>query len=193
MLNEFGARGRQGSVRQWGRLRGWGWLGSLTRTGLKTGHYRGSLSRIGLRGGLEVVEVLADGIADGPAPGIGAEGVGGFLVGKRDGLGESLGERGEGAGGAGLNVAADDGGQEAAEGGAEIAGGKVFAGEEIGQFAGEFIGGGGLGVFAGVVGVEVGMMGGAGSAALAAIGEGETTQGLAVLWAKRGHGWLLKL
>jgi hypothetical protein len=108
-----------------------------------------------------------------------------------DGLGESLAEVGEGAGGAGLNVAADDGGQEAAEGGAEIAGGKVLAGEEIGQFAGEFMGGTGLRVFAGVVGAEVGMMGGAGSAASAAVGESETTQGLAVLWTKRGHGWLL--
>jgi len=115
------------------------------------------------------------------------------MLGKMDGLGESLGEIGEGAGGAGLNVAADDGGQKAAEGGAEIAGGKVLAGEEIGQFAGEFIGGAGLGVLAGVVGAEVGMMGGAGSAALAAVGEGETTQGLAVLWAKRGYRWLLKL
>src|SRR2546425_920920 len=119
-----------------------------------------------------------------------------------DGLDESLGEIGEGSGGAGFNVAADDGGQEAAEGGAEIAGGKVLAGEEIGEVTGEFIGGAGLGVFAGVVGAEVGMMGGAGSAALAAVGKGETTQGLAVLiecgrraanWAKRGHRWLLKL
>src|SRR5260370_40604885 len=81
-LNEFGGRGRQGSVRRGGRLWGWGWLGSLTRTGLKTGHYRGSLIRIGLRGGLEVVEVLVDGIADGPAPGIGAEGVNVLVLGK---------------------------------------------------------------------------------------------------------------
>jgi len=53
-----------------------------------------------------------------------------------------------------------------------------------------------------VVGAEVRMAGGAGSAALAAVGKGETTQGLAVLiecgrgaanWTKRGHGWLLKL
>ncbi len=142
---------------------------------------------------MEVIEVLVDGLADGPTPGAGAEGVDVFVLSKMDGLGESLGEIGEGAGGAGLNVAADDGGQEAAEGGAEIAGGKVLAGEEIGQFAGEFIGGAGLGVFAGVIGAEVGMMGGAGSAALAAVGKGETTQGLAVLWAKRGHGWLLEL
>jgi len=109
------------------------------------------------------------------------------------GLDEGLGEIGEGAGGAGLDVAADNGGQEAAEGGAEIAGGEVLTGEEIGQLSGKFIGGAGLGVFAGVVGAEAGMAGGAGSAGLAAIGEGETTQGLAVLWAKRGHRWLLKL
>src|SRR6266851_1660562 len=127
-----------------------------------------------------MVEVLVDGIADGPAPPVGAEGVDVFLLGKMDGLGESLGEIGEGAGGAGLNVATDDSGQEAAEGGGEIAGGEVLAGEEIGQFAGEFIGGAGLGVFAGVIGAAVGLMGGAGSAALAAVGKGETTQGLAV-------------
>src|SRR5260370_36705245 len=170
-------------------------MGNLALTGLKTGHYRGSLSRrpFGWRRGLAVVEVLADGIADGFAPGVGAEGVDVLVLGKRDGLGESLGEIGEGAGGAGLNVATDDGGQEAAEGGAEITGGEVLAGEEIGQFAGELIGGAGSRVFAGVVGAEVGMMGGAGNAALAAVGKGETTQGLAVLWAKRGHRWLLKL
>jgi len=149
--------------------------------------------RLGWRGGVAVVEVLVDGIADGPAPRVVAEGVGVLVLGKMDGLGESLGEIGEGAGGAGLNVAADDGGQEAAEGGAEIAGGKVLAGEEIGEVTGEFIGGAGLGVFAGVVGAEVGMVGRAGSAALAAVGKGETTQGLAVLWAKRGHRCLLKL
>ena len=102
---------------------------------------------------------MADGIADGLAPRVVAEGVGVFVLGKMDGLDESLGEIGEGSGGAGFNVAADDGGQEAAEGGAEIAGGKVLAGEEIGEVTGEFIGGAGLGVFTGVVGAEVGMMG----------------------------------
>ncbi len=134
-------------MRRWGRLWGWGWLGSLIRR------------RFGLGGGVAVIEVLADGIADGLAPGVGAEGIGVLILGEMDGLDESLGEIGEGAGGSRLNVAADDGGQEATEGGAEIAGGKVFAGEEIGEFAGEFIGGAGLGVFAGVVGAEVGMMG----------------------------------
>jgi len=134
---------------------------------MKVGLYRGL--RIGGRGRIAVGEVLADGIADGSSPGVGAEGVDVLVLGKMDGLGESLGEIGEGAGGTGLNVAADDSGQEATEGGAEIAGGKALAGEEIGEFAGEFIAG-------------------AGSAALAAVGKGETTQGLAVLWAKRGHG-----
>ncbi len=43
-----------------------------------------------------MVEVLADGIADGLAPGVGAEGVDVLVLGKRDGLGESLGEIGEG-------------------------------------------------------------------------------------------------
>ena len=108
--------------------------------------------RFGWRGAVAIIEVLVDGIADGLAPRVVAEGVGVFVLGKMDGLGE-------GAGGAGFNVAADDGGQEAAEGGAEIAGGKVFAREKIGQFEGEFIGGAGLGFFAGVVGAEVGMVG----------------------------------
>jgi len=142
--------------------------------------------RFGWRGAVAIIEVLVDGIADGLAPRVVAEGVGVFVLGKMDGLGE-------GAGGAGFNVAADDGGQEAPEGGAEIAGGEVLAREEIGEVTGEFIGGAGLGVFAGVVGAEVGMMGRAGSAALAAVGKGETTQRLAVLWVKRGHRWLLKL
>ncbi len=149
--------------------------------------------RFGWRGGVPVIEVLADGIADGPAPGIGAESVDVLVLGKMDGLDEGLGEIGEGAGGARLDVTAGYAGDEAVEGGAEIAGGEVFTGEEIGEIAGEFIGGAGLGVFAGMVGAEVGMIARAGSAALAAIGEGETTQRLAVLWAKRGHGWLQKL
>ena len=142
------------------------------------------------RGVVTVVKVLADGIADGFAPPVGAEGVGVFMLGKMDGLGESLGQVGHGAGGTGFDVAAGYAGDEAAKGGAKIAGGKVLTGKEIGEVMGEFIGGAGPGFLAGVLGAEVGMMGGAGSAALAAIGEGETTQGRAVLWAKRGHGCL---
>src|SRR2546425_4289027 len=100
---------------------------------------------------------MVDGIADGLAPRVIAEGVGVFVLGMMDGLDESLGEIGEGAGGAGLNVAADDGGQKAPEGGAEIAGGKVLAGEEIGEVTGEFIGGAGLGGFVGVGGGGMGV------------------------------------
>ncbi len=134
---------------------------------------------------MAVIEVLTDGIADGPAPRVVAEGAGVFVLGKMDGLGESLGEIGEGAGGARLDVTAGYADDEAAEGGAEIAGGEVFAGEEIR--------GAGLGVFAGVVGAEVGMMRGAGSAALAAIRERKRTQGRAVLWTERGHKASLEL
>jgi hypothetical protein len=83
-----------------------------------------------------VVEVLVDGIADGFAPGVSAEGVDVLVLGKMDGLNEGLGEIGEGAGGAGLDVAASYAGDEAAEGGAEIAGGEVLAGKEIGQVVG---------------------------------------------------------
>ncbi len=147
------------------------------------------LERFG-RFGIGREKVVVVGVADGFAPAVVAKSVSVFVLGDMDGLHESLGQVGDGAGGAGLDVAADDGGQQAAEGGAKIAGGEVFAGEEIGQFAGKFIGSAGLGVFAGVVGAEVGMMG---RAALAAVGKGETTQGLAVLWAKRGHGCLQKL
>ena len=84
-------------------------------------------------GGIDsIFEVLADGIADGATPPVGAEGVDVLVLGKMDGLDEGLREIGDGAGGAGFDVPADDGGQEAAEGGAKISGGKVFAGEEIG-------------------------------------------------------------
>ncbi len=46
---------------------------------------------------------------------------------------ENLRHVGDGAGAFGLYVAADNGGDEAAEGGAEIAGGEVVAGEKVGQ------------------------------------------------------------
>jgi len=108
---------------------------------------------------LAVIEILADGIADDLAPGVCAEGVDVLVLGKMDGLNEGLGEIGEGASGARLDVTAGYAGDEAAEGGAEIAGGEVWTGKEIREFAGEFIGGAGLGVFAGVVEAEVRMAG----------------------------------
>lgn len=133
-------------------------------------------------------KVLVDGVADGIAPIGGAKGVDVFVLGEMDGLDEGLGEIGEGAGSARFYIALEDGGNEEAEGGAEIVGGEVLSREEIGQFASEFIGGAGLGFFAGVVEAEVGMIAGAGSAAPAAVGKGKTAQGHAVLLAKRGHG-----
>ena len=112
-------------------------------------------------------------------------------MGEVDGLGEGLREVGHGTGGAGLEVAASDGGEEASESGGEVAGGEVVAGEEVFEVAGEFVGGEEASFFQGVVETEMRMAGGAGSAALAAVSKRETTQGHAVLWGDRGHGWLL--
>ena len=89
--------------------------------------------RVGFRSGWEeVVVVVVDGVADGLAPAVGAEGVDVFLLGDVDGLQEGLDQVGDGAGGSGPYIAADNGGDEACQGGAEIAGGNVFAGEEVG-------------------------------------------------------------
>jgi len=69
----------------------------------------------GLGGGREAaVVVFVDGIADGVAQGVGAEGVGVFLLGDVECLEESLREVGDGAGGSRFYIAADDGGDEAA-------------------------------------------------------------------------------
>jgi hypothetical protein len=86
---------------------------------------------LGFGGGWKaVVVVVVDGVADGVAPGIGAEGLTIFVLGDVDGLHQSLGQVGDGAGGFGFYVAADHGGDEACQGGAEIAGGEVVAGKE---------------------------------------------------------------
>src|SRR6266849_9817206 len=79
----------------------------------------------------EVVAVVVDGIADGLAPAVGAEGVDVFVLGHADGLQESLGQVGDGASGSGFYIAAKDSGDEAPQSSAEIAGGEVVAGEEV--------------------------------------------------------------
>jgi hypothetical protein len=84
-------------------------------------------------GRVEVVGVAFDGVADGLAPAVGAEGVDVFVLGDVDGLHKSLRQVCDGAGGSGFYIAADHGGDEASQGGAEIAGGEVVAGEEVGQ------------------------------------------------------------
>src|SRR5260370_14729728 len=85
------------------------------------------------------------------------------------------------------------GGDEAAQGGAEMAGGEVVAGEEIVEVFAECFGGAGPGFFLGVVEAEMRVAAAAGSAATAAIRERKRTQGPAVLWTERGHGFSPKL
>jgi hypothetical protein len=119
--------------------------------------------------------VAVDGGADGLTPGFGSEGVDVFVLGEIDGLHESLGEIGDGAGGFGFYIAAENGGDEAGEGGAEIASGEVVAGEKVVQVFAERFCGAGTGFFLGVVEAEAGIVGGARGAATAAIGESERT------------------
>jgi hypothetical protein len=191
----------------WGVEWRWRWGGNCWRSGGGRGRdccdcRRGRRGdggvgwRSGGRGGFgggrglgweEVVAVGLDGVADSVAPGVRAVGVDKFVLGNADGLQERLREIGDCAGGFGFYVAADDSGEDARQGGAEIAGGEVAAGKEVGQLLAEFLGGEGLGFFLGVVEAEMGMAGDAGSAATAVIGEGEQTQGYAVLFAERGH------
>ena len=141
----------------------------------------------------EVVVVAVDGVADGLAPAVRAEGVDVFVLGEVDGLHESLGQVSDGVGGFGFYIAADNGGDEACQGGAEIAGGEVVAGEEVGQVFAEFLCGAGSGFFLGVVEAETGIVADARRAATAAVGERKHTQGHAVLWTERGHKSLLRV
>ncbi len=129
------------------------------------------LGWLGLLGdGREAVGVVAfNGIADGFAPGIGAEGLTILVLGNVDGLHESLDQVGNGVGSFGFYIAADNGGDEACQGGTEIAGGKVVAGEEVVEVLAEFLCGAGAGFFLGVVETEMRVIANAGSAATAAI------------------------
>jgi len=98
------------------------------------------------------------------------------VLGELDGLVHGLTEIGEGGGGFGLEVPLRDGGENAAQGDVEIAGGEVIAQKERRYgFAGLL---GGLGLRF-LLGMEVAVMrvaGAARSAAVAAIGKGESTQ-----------------
>src|SRR5260370_31244187 len=144
----------------------------------------GSLIRglFGFGVGREAVGVgVVDGVADGLAPAVRDERVDVFVLGDVDGLHESLDQVGDGVGGSGFYFAADNGGDEACQGGAEIAGGKVVAGEEVGEVFAEFFCGVGAGLLLGVVEAEAGMFGDARSAATAAIRESGRTQRNAVV------------
>jgi len=146
--------------------------------------------------------VAVDGVSDGFAPAVVAEGVAVFLLGDVDGLQESLHQVSDGVSGFGFHIAADNGGDEMCQGGAEIAGGEVVAGEEVGQVFAERFCGAGAGFLLGVVEAEVGMVAVARSTATAAIRESKRTQRHAVVltrgrraadWTERGHKSLLKV
>src|SRR5258707_15006244 len=135
--------------------------------------------RLGIR--RFVVGRLFMGSADGFAPVIRAEGVDVFALGEVQGLDERLAEIGEGGGGFGFHLTLGDGGKEASEGGAEIAGGHIAAGKVIGDILAGLLASEGLRFLASVERAEVRMAVAARSAALAAIGKGERTQRRTVL------------
>ena len=84
-----------------------------------------------------------------------------------------------------------DSGEETGQRSAEIAGGYVTAGEAARDVLASLFTSDGLRFLAGMGGAEV-MAGLARSAALAAVGESERTEGHAVLGANGGHGSLQK-
>ena len=155
-------------------------MGSWARRGLGNGSQGGWASGGWCGGGDDGRVETA---TDGAAPGIGAEGVDVFVLGKVQGLHESLAKIRERGGGFGLYMALCDGGEEAGEGGAEIAGGDVAAGEMAGDILAGLIGSEGVVLFAGVEGAEISMAGFAGRAAVTAIGKGERAQGRTVVFA----------
>ncbi len=135
-------------------MRRWGWLGILVL--LSSGRSEG--------GGHHVT------------PGIGAEGVDVLVLGELDGLNQSLAEIGEGGGSFGFDLTLGDGGEDAGQGGAEVAGGEITAGEERGYVATDLLGGEGLRFPLGVEAAEARVASETRSAAATAIGEGEVTQ-----------------
>jgi hypothetical protein len=108
----------------------WGWRGGRNRIRSRSYFWFGS--GLGGFGRVAIVEILIDGVADGIAPCFGAESVYEFVLGEMEGLDESLGEVGEGLSGFGFDLAPSDSGEEAGEASAEIAGGHIVSGEEIG-------------------------------------------------------------
>jgi hypothetical protein len=104
------------------------------------------------------------------------------VLGELDGLVHGLAEIGEGGGGFGLEVTLCDGRENAAHGGAEIAGGEVIAEKERRYGFPGLFGGLGLRFLLGVEVAEVQVAGAARGAALAAIGKGKSTQTGTVLF-----------
>src|SRR5260370_39802887 len=126
------------------------------------------------------------GLADGFGPGIGVVGVDVFVLGDGQDLHEGLAEIREGGGGFGLYVTLGDGGEEASEGGAEIAGGHKAAGKVIGDVLAGFLASQGLCFLAGVEGAEIRMAGLAGNAAVAVNRKGGENPKRKGLWVVGG-------
>jgi hypothetical protein len=142
---------------------------------------------------IAILGILPDGVANDAAPVVGVVSVDVFVLGVLDGLEESLGEIGNGAGSFGFYITTNESGDQATKGSGEIAGGDVWSGKKIGKILAEFFCGESLGFPAEVVGTEARTAAGERATALTAIGKGETTQGRAVLSRERGHGCLLRL
>ena len=155
--------------------------------------WRGGLGGRACGGGEAVAVVGVHGFDDSEAPIFFAAGGDEFVLGEVESLEHGLGEVGEGAGGARFYVAASYGDEDATEGGVEVVGGEIFAGEEVGEVFGEVFVGAELGFLLGVVETEVGTGGDAGSAAGAAVVERETAQRHAVLGGDSWHGFLLRV
>ena len=113
--------------------------------------------------------------ADLSAPSVGVKGVDVFILGDGDGLEHGLGEIGEGGGDFGLDLTLGDGAKESRHGNAEIASGQQFCWKEARNVLTDLLGGEGFGFLLGMEVTEIQMAGAARSAALAAIGKGEST------------------
>ncbi len=114
--------------------------------------------------------------ADLSAPSVGVKGLDVFILGDGDGLEHGLGEIGECTGDFGLNLALSDSAKEPRHGNAEIASGQQFYRKEARNVLTDLLGGEGCGFLLGMEVTEILMAGAARSAALAAIGKGESTQ-----------------
>lgn len=101
-----------------------------------------------------MIAIFFDVRMDDAAPAVGAEGIDVFVLGKMDGLQESLAEIGERSGGFGLELSAGSRSENATEGEAEIAGGKIVAREEKTDVAADFFGGLSLSFSAGMEATE---------------------------------------
>src|SRR5260370_2455510 len=99
--------------------------GGWSRFWFGLGRWRFGIRLLRVLGGLFV------GGADGFAPSVGVVGVDVFVLGEGQDLDEGLAEIGEGGGGFWFHLTLGDSGEEASEGGGEVAGGPEAAGKVI--------------------------------------------------------------